>query len=75
MNPLAAIYASTVGQNKLSTPIYFNLHYRTEMKQVPIIMDSYLLQFDALKFFLGVHLHGGSLPNFYIFNVNTQIFQ
>ena len=34
-----------------------------------------LLQFDALKFFLGVRLHGGSLPNFTFFNVNPQIFQ
>ena len=45
------------------------------MKLVPIIMDYCLLQFDALKFFLGVHLHGGSQPNYDFFNVNTQIFQ
>ena len=29
------------------------------MKLVPIIMDYCLLQFDTLKFFLGVRLHGG----------------
>ena len=44
---------------KETTPIYFNTNYRTEMKLIPIIMIYYLLQFDALKFFLGVHLHGG----------------
>ena len=42
-----------------NTFIYFNANYRTEMKLVPIIMDYCLLQFDALKFFLGVRLHGG----------------
>ena len=45
------------------------------MKLVPIIMDYCLLQFDALKIFLGVRLHGGSQPNFNYFNVNPQIFQ
>ena len=45
------------------------------MKLVPIIMDYCLLQFDPLKFFLGVRLHGGFLPNFNFFNVNPQIFQ
>ena len=35
------------------TPIYFNTNCRTEM-------DCCLLQFDALKFFLGMRLHGGS---------------
>ena len=54
----------TVGQKKKkkkprNTPIYFNANYRTEIKLVPIIMDYCLLQFDALKFFLGVGLHGG----------------
>ena len=52
----------TVGQKKKkkrNTLIYFNTNYRTEMKLIPIIMDYSLLQFDALKFFLGVHLHGG----------------
>ena len=39
---------------KRNTPIYFNTNYHTEMKPVPIIMDYCLLQFDALKFFLGV---------------------
>ena len=45
------------------------------MKLVPIIMDYCLLQFGALKFFLGVRLHEMSLPNFNFFNVSLQIFQ
>ena len=60
---------------KKNTPIYFNTNYRMEMKLVPIIMDYCLLQFDALIFFFGVRLHGGSLPNFNFFNVNPQFFQ
>ena len=50
----------TIGQKK-SLFIYFNTNYRAEMKQVPIIMDYCLLQFDALNFFLGVRLRGKSL--------------
>ena len=38
-------------------------------------MDYCQLQFDALKFLLGVRLQGGSQPNFNYFNVNPQIFQ
>ena len=45
------------------------------MKLVPSIMDYCLLQFDALKFFLAVRLHGESQPNFNFFNVNFQICQ
>ena len=45
------------------------------MKLVPVIMDYCLLQFDALKFFLGVRLHEAFLPNFNFFNVNPLIFQ
>ena len=45
------------------------------MKLVPIIMDLCLLQFDALKFLLGVRLHEGPQPNFNFFNENTQIFE
>ena len=49
-------------------------NYRREMKLIPIDVDYCLLQFDALKIFLGVHLHGiGSLPNFNFFNVNPQM--
>ena len=44
-------------KKKRNTPIYFSTNYRTEMKLVPIIMDHCLLQFDALKFSLGVRLH------------------
>ena len=51
----------TVGKKKWNTPIYFNTNYHTEMKLVPIIMDYCLPQFDALKVFLGVLLHGGGL--------------
>ena len=36
-------------------------------------MDHALLQFDAIQFFLGARLHGGSLSNFNFFNLNTQI--
>ena len=43
-------------EKKRNTPIYFNTNYRTETKLVPIIMDYYLLQFYALKFFVGVRL-------------------
>ena len=51
------------------------MNYRTEMKLVPIIIDYCLLQFDALKFFLGVRLHGGSLSNFNFFNVTPKFFK
>ena len=50
-------------------------NYHREMKLVPIIMDYYLLHFDALKYSLGVRLHGGSQPNFNFFRENPQNFQ
>ena len=62
-----------VGQKKRNNPIYFKRNYRTEMKLVPVIMYYCQLQFDALKFFFGVRLHGRSQPIF--FNVNPQFFQ
>ena len=62
-------------RSKKKSPIYFNTNYHTEMKLVPIIMDYRLLQFDALKIFLRVRLHGGSLLNFKLLNVNSQISQ
>ena len=62
-------------RSKKNIYINSNTNYRKEMKFVPINMDYCLLQFDALIFFLGVRLHGGSLPNFNFFNVNPQIFQ
>ena len=40
----------TVSKN---IPIYFDKNYHTEMSLVPFIMDYCLLQFDAVKFFLG----------------------
>ena len=49
------------GKKKRNTPIYFTKNYRTEMKLEPIIIDYCLLQFDALKFFLGIRLHGGGV--------------
>ena len=67
------MYSRSNNNNK-KTPIYFNTNYCTEMKLVLIIMDYCLLQFDALKFFLGVRLHGRPQPNFNFFNVNPQIF-
>ena len=42
----------------ISIKININKNYRIEMKIVRIIMEYYLRQFDAFKFFLGVHLHG-----------------
>ena len=61
-------------KKKRNTPSNSNTNYRREMINVPIIMDYCLLQFDALKFVLGVRLHGGgSLPCFNFFIVNPQI--
>ena len=48
---------------------YFNTKYRTEMKLVPIIMDYCLLQFDALKFSLGLCAHGEGLYITLIFSM------
>ena len=62
-------------KKKRNAPIYFNSNYCTEIKLVSIIMDYCLLQFDVLKFFLGVHLHRESQPNLKFFNVNPKIFQ
>ena len=62
-------------KKKRNPPFYFNTNYHTDIKLVPIIMDYCLHQFDALKFFLRVRLHGGSQLNFDFFNVKTQIFQ
>ena len=60
----------SVDQKKRSTLIYFSTNYRTEMKLVSIIIDYCLRQILALKFFLGAHVHGRSLPNFNFFNIN-----
>ena len=40
-------------EKKRNAPIYIKTNYHTEMKLTLIIMDYCLLQFDALKFFLG----------------------
>ena len=45
------------------------------MKFVPFNIDYCLLKSDALKFFLGIRLHGGIQPNFNFFNVNPRFFQ
>ena len=52
-NVFFPLYVQSVSQSVKKNPIYFNTNYCTEMKLVPFIMDYYLLQFDALKFFLG----------------------
>ena len=53
----------TIGQkikkNKKEHPTNSNANYRREMKLLPNNIDYCLLQFDALKFFLRVHLDGG----------------
>ena len=55
----------TVGQKKRNTPVNSNTNYLREMKLIPINMNYYLLQFDAIKFLLDFRLYGGgSLPNF-----------
>ena len=71
------ILVCKVGQKKKerNAPIYFSTYYRIEMHLVLIIMVYCLLSFNALKFFLGVRLHGGFRPNFNFINVNYQIFQ
>ena len=64
----------TVGQNKKNNNhINYHINYHREMKLIPINMDYCLLQFDALNFILGVHLHGESERNFNFFNVKLQI--
>ena len=47
------------------------------MNLLPMNMDIYLLQFDALKSVLGVRLHGEgvSVTNFNLFNVKPQTWQ
>ena len=71
---IAAKDVQSVKKKKLNTPINSNTNYRREMKLVLINMDYSLLQFEALKFFLGVCLRRGSQPNFNFFNINSQIF-
>ena len=56
-------------KKKWNIPVYFNTNYRREMKFAPIIVDYCLLQFDALKFFLGIRLHGGRLYLTLIFSM------
>ena len=58
-------------QTKHPCLFQYKLTYRNETGIN--IMDYCVLQFDALKFFLEVPLHGGSMSNFNSFSVNLQI--
>ena len=48
----------TVMYSRSKKSIYFNTNYRSEWKHTSIIVDYCLLQFGALKSYLGVLLHG-----------------
>ena len=72
LKPLKCAVGKKKRKKKRNTPNYCT-NNRSEMKLVPVIMDYCPLQFDALIFFLGVHVHGGNItlpPNFNFFNVN-----
>ena len=58
-----------IKEKKLNT----HINYCVEMKLIPIIMDYCLLLFDALKFFLGVHLHGGGGHYLYLQKILLKI--
>ena len=67
-------YAFVQSIKKNETPLLISLQIIIQKRnwyQSPWIG---LLQFDALKYFLGLRLHGESLSNFNIFNVNLQFF-
>ena len=53
---------------KKITPINLYTNYRRETQFIPINMHYCLVQFDALKFFIGIRLHRGPQPNFNFFN-------
>ena len=70
----STIQKCTVGRKKKVTlPVNSNTNHRREMKLVPINMDYCLFQVDALKFFLGIHLHGRGPVSLVFFSVNSQI--
>ena len=69
LHKIATINIYSRSKKNIKNPIYFSTNYRTEIKLVPIIMDYCLLQFDVLKFVLGVRLHGVYVTNFNFFNV------
>ena len=46
-------------KKKKNIHINSNTNYRKEMKLVPFNMDYCLLEFDTLKFYSRVRLHGG----------------
>ena len=64
--------------NKQKTLLFISIQivytYRTEMKLEPLIINYCLLQFNALKFSLGVRLSGGSLPNFKFLQYEPRFF-
>ena len=72
---MTSLYAQSVKKKKknLNTPINSVTNYSRKIKLKPINMNYCLCQFTALKFFLGVFLHWGSLPNFNFFNATPQI--
>ena len=63
----------TTTKTKENFSINFSASYRREMKLTPFKMNYCLLQLDALKFFLGVHLHQVSLANFNFFQGKSKI--
>ena len=63
------LYDAQSVKKKGTPPINSVTNYRREMKLIPINMDYSLLKFDALKFFLGVPLHGGGLYLTLIFSM------
>ena len=62
LKKVVTIKKCIVGPKKKNSPINFNTSYRKEIKLIPIDMDYYLLQFDALIFKLRIRLYWGSLP-------------
>ena len=63
-----------VGKKKKHSYLFeYKLSYRNETKTNQ--HRSLSTSVGCFKIFLGMRLHGGSLPNFSFFNVNPQIFQ
>ena len=66
----------TVSQIKNETPLFISI--QIIVQKWDWYQSSWIIVYFSLmplKFFLGIHLHGGSLPNFNFFNVSLQIFQ
>ena len=64
----------TVGEGKIYIYIYTLINsytnYPKEMKLASINIDYFLLKYDALKFFVGFHLHGYDINTFFIYTTN-----